>query len=232
MRLTKKYIENYLSDNNQLSTNYNFNKNLKTGQVATLNACRIRIKIINYFFAPIEVLSSKPVFTITRDEVIISLFYYTPEEEGALNTNKINNLGEFLTKIFNRPVKLQFVKLYYPHLNSDILAQYLRMNARKYHFRHLKGKLFKNREITKNPSSSTASKLKLPSHIVGIKIQISGRLVTERVRPRQTVSTAQVGPISSNNDTLLVDFGSYTGKNANGAFTVKVWTGQRVSPIS
>lgn len=230
MRLTKKYIENYLRHNNQLSTNYSFNKNLKTGQIATLNACRIRIKMINYFFAPIKALSSKPIFTITRDEVVISLFYYTPE--GALNNNKINNLGEFLSKIFNRPVKLQFVKLYYPHLNSDILAEYLRMNARKYHFRHLKGKLFKKTGITKNPSSLKASNLKLPSHIVGIKIQISGRLVTERVRPRQTVSTAQVGPINSNNKTLLVDFGSYTGKNANGAFTVKVWTGQRVSPLS
>jgi len=229
MRLTELYLQKFLGDSNQLSTNYSFNKNLDNGQIATLNACRIRNKIINYFFSPIKALSSKPVFTITRDEVTISLFYYT--RSGALNNNKINNLGEILSKIFNRPVKLEFVKLYYPHLNSCILAEYLRMNARKYHFRHLKRKLFKKTGITKNPSSLKASNLKLPSHIVGIKIQISGRLVTERARPRQTVSTAQVGPIKSDNKTLLVDFGSYTGKNANGAFTVKVWTGQRVSPI-
>lgn len=226
MRLTKKYINNYLRDSNQLSSNYSFNKNLSTGQIATLNACRIRIKIINHFFSPIKALSSKPIFTITRDEVIISLFYYRPE--GALNNNKINSLGEVLSKIFNRRVKLQFVKLYYPHLNSSIFAEYLRINTRKYNFRRLKQQLFKKTGIVKNASSLKASNLKLPSHIVGIKIQISGRLVTERARPRQTVSTAQIGPINSDNKTFLVDYGTYTGKNTNGAYTIKVWTGQRV----
>lgn len=226
--ISQKYTNEFMRNSNQTINNYSYNKNLSIGQIATLNACRIRIKMINHFFSPIKVLSSKPVFTISRNEITINLFYYRPE--GALNNNAINNLGEVLSDIFDRPVKLEFVKLYYPHLNSEILAQYLRLNAAKYNFRRLKGKLFKKRGILKKGSSTKAFNLKLPSHIIGIKIQISGRLVTERVRPRQTVSIAQVGSINSDNKTLLVDFGTYRGKNANGAYTVKVWIGQRVSP--
>jgi len=213
---------------NQTIYSYSYNKNLSIGQIATLNACRIRITIINYFFSPIKALSSKPVFNISRNKVTISLFYYVPK--GALNNNRINNLGEILSEIFDRPVKLEFVKLYYPHLNRKILAEYLRINVRKYNFRRMKKKFFKKRGISKYPNSTKALNIKLPSQIIGVKIQISGRLVTERARPRQTVSTAQIGPINSNNIGLLVDFGTYTGKNANGAYRVKVWTGQRVSP--
>lgn len=229
MRLINSKILNN-KVNNQISYNYSYNKNLRIGQIATLNACRIRMKIIDYFFSPIEALSSKPIFNISRNKVTISLFYYVPK--GALNNNRINNLGEILSEIFDRPVKLEFVKLYYPHLNRKILAEYLRINVRKYNFRRMKQKFFKKRGITKNPTSSKGLNIKLPSQIIGVKIQISGRLVTERARPRQTVSTAQVGPINSNNKTLLVDFGTYTGKNTKGAYRVKVWTGQRVSPLA
>lgn len=229
MRLTTKHINNYLRDSQQLSTSYSFNKNQNIGQISTLNRSRTRTKIIECFFSPIERLASKPVFTITREEVVINVFYYRPE--GALNSNKVNNLGEVLSKVFKRRVKLEFVKLYYPHLSREILAQYLRINVGKYDFRRLKGKLYKKANITKYPNSVKASGLSLPSNIVGIKVQVSGRLMTERSRPRQTVSTAQVGSISNDNKQVLVDYGKYTGKNAKGAYTIKVWIGQQVSPF-
>lgn len=221
MKLTRNFNKNYLRDWNLLSTRYSFNKGNENGQIATLNRCRNTTKIIKYFFSPITVLSSRPVFLFTNEEVVINLFYYRPKNM-ALNNNSINNLGELLGKIFKRRVKLEFVKLYYPHLNSNILAEYLRLNTSNKGFRKLKKTFFKKKVIIKNPNSSKALNLKLPSHIVGMKIQISGRLVTEPVRPRKTVSKVQVGPIRSDNKTILVDYGSYTGKNAHGAYTVKV----------
>nr|YP_009445633.1 ribosomal protein S3 [Tremella fuciformis]YP_010180089.1 ribosomal protein S3 [Auricularia auricula-judae]ATX61911.1 ribosomal protein S3 [Tremella fuciformis]ATX61932.1 ribosomal protein S3 [Tremella fuciformis]ATX61955.1 ribosomal protein S3 [Tremella fuciformis]ATX61976.1 ribosomal protein S3 [Tremella fuciformis]ATX61998.1 ribosomal protein S3 [Tremella fuciformis] len=68
----------------------------------------------------------------------------------------------------------------------------------------------------------------LPSHIVGIKVRVSGRLMTERSQPRKTVQSVQVGSFSKNN-LSLVDMASYSTKNKKGAFTVKVWISQRAT---
>jgi ribosomal protein S3 len=227
MNLTNNYNKNYLLTN-QLSTYYNGRQNGVRGQVSTLNSTRIRTKLIKAFFRPIERLGSKPIFTITRDRVIINVFYYTTE--GALNNNRINNLGEVLSKVFNRKVQLEFIKLSYPHLSRDILAQYLRINAEGSGFRKIKKLLFKKANITRNARSQESEDLRLPSHIIGIKVQVSGRLERERSRPRKTVSTAQVGPIRGKDKLTLVDYGSYTSKNTKGAYTVKVWVRQKVSP--
>jgi ribosomal protein S3 len=226
MKLTKNYTDSYLASTS--INGYSFDKSSSVGQVSTLNACRVRNKVIKYFFAPIKALSSKPVFTISREGVTVSLFYYTGNDTVKLNDNKINRLGRVLSAIFGRQVKLEFVKLYYPHMNRSILAQFLRINAANYNFRRLKGKLFKKVRITKNAESTKRQSLNLPSHIIGIKVQISGRLETERVRPRKTVSTAQLGAITSDSKGFMLDYGTFTSKNTKGAFTVKVWIGQVV----
>ena len=57
-----------------------------------------------------------------------------------------------------------------------------------------------------------------------MKIRVSGRLLTQRSVPRQTVQTAQIGSFSGQDN--VIDFGSYTTKNKKGAFTVKVWISQ------
>lgn len=230
MNLLNKYNKEFFPDMNVLNGNYNFQKT--SGNTNVLNAERNRVKIIQHFFSAIKVLSSKPVFNITMNKVTISLFYYVGRENNqklGLNNNTINNLGDLLSKLFNREVELRFVKLHYPYLNRNILAQYIGLNANNYNFRFIKNKIMRKRPISsvKNLNSENDLENQLPSHIIGMKIKFSGRLVTERVRPRKTVSTAKMGSFTRNNKSFI-DYGSYTGKNARGAFTVKVWINQTI----
>jgi len=225
--LTQNLSKNYLTAGNVLSTGYNFTKGSKTGNIGMLNAQRTAIKIIDNFFSPIKALSSNPVFTITTEKVIINVFYFIPSKKEALNNNTINNLGDLLSKLFGQPVELRFVKLHYPYLNSTILAKYIGLNVGKHKFRRIQRKIFGKAPIVKNTESLQAQLSELPSHIVGIKIKISGRLITERVRPRQTVLTTQIGSFVSDNNSLI-DFGSFTGKNIHGAYTITVWISQRI----
>jgi len=210
---------------NVSSTSYNFNQGSATGSVAMLNAQRSAIKLIEHFFSPIKALASKPVFTVTADKVIINIFYFMPNQ--ALNNNTINNLGDVLSKLFGRPVELRLVKLYYPYLNSHILAQLIALNTQKYNFVRIQRMIFGKASIVKDTESANVLASELPAQIVGIKIRVSGRLVTERSKPRQTVQTAQIGSFVKDNKSL-VDASCFTTKNKKGAFTIKVWISQRV----
>jgi|ERR1700712_804315 ribosomal protein S3 len=207
---------------------YNFNKNGLNGSVSMLNAQRSAIELIQHFFSPIKALASKPVFTITSNKVIINIFYLMPVKTQALNINTINNLGERLSKLFGRPVELRLVRLHYPYLNSYILAQFVALNTKKYNFVRIQRIIFSKAAIVKDTDSNKALASELPSHIVGIKIRISGRLVTERSRPRQTVQTAEIGSFVKDNKSI-VETALYTDKNKKGAFTVKVWISQRIN---
>lgn len=225
--LTQSLAKYYLPANtSSLSVSHSFTKGTSVGNVAILNAQRSANKMIQHFFSPIKALASKPVYTVTTDKVIINVFYYMPVKNQALNNNTINNLGDVLSKLFGRQVELRLVKLHYPYLNSYILAQFIAMNVDKYNFGQVQRMIFGKTPIVKDADSTKALASQLPSHIVGMKIRISGRLMTERVRPRQTVLTGQIGSFVSDNKSLI-DFDSYTGKNSHGAFTVKVWISQR-----
>lgn len=249
--LNNKLMKNFLNTNMLMSSNnYNFNLGSTKGNINTLNREMLRTKIIDHFFSPIKALSSKPNYIVTRDKVIINVFYYTTRKKEygkinlknlnklnakkhlkikGLNRNTINNLGDLLSKLFDRQVELQFVKLNYPYLNRTILAKYIRHNTNKYKFRRIKGSLFRKRPIVKNVESNETYSMNLPSHIVGMKIKISGRLKTERVRPRKTVSITKIGGFNGQKD-LLIEYGSHTSKNKHGAFTVKVWISQKMIP--
>lgn len=223
--LTNSLAKYYLPGGNVLSTSYNFNNSTSANTI--LNSQRIAIKIIDNFFSPIQALASKPVFTITTGKVIVNVFYYISDNNLALNTNTINNLGDVLSKVFGRPVELRLVKLYYPYLNRYILAQYIALVTDQNKFSRIMLKLLGKVSIVNDIKAPRTLASDLPSQIIGIKVQVSGRLVSERSRPRSTVQTAQIG--SFVNDKLsLIDYASFNTKNAKGAFTVKVWISQRV----
>nr|YP_010044448.1 ribosomal protein S3 [Trichosporon inkin]QPF23689.1 ribosomal protein S3 [Trichosporon inkin] len=243
--LNNKLMKNFLNTNMLMSSNnYNFNLGSTKGNINTLNREMLRTKIIDHFFSPIKALSSKPNYTVTTDKVIINVFYYTTQKKKygkiklnskkhlkikVLNRNTVNNLGDLLSKLFDRQVELQFVKLNYPYLNRTILAKYIRHNTNKYKFRPIKGSLFRKRPIVKNVESNETYSMNLPSHIVGMKIKISGRLKTERVLPRKTVSITKIGGFNGQKD-LLIEYGSHTSKNKHRAFTVKVSISQKMIP--
>jgi hypothetical protein len=211
--LTQSLAKYFLPEGNVLTTSHNFDKGLESANM--LNATRSAIKLITHFFSPINALA-----------VVVHVFYYIPVVNQALNSNTVNNLGASLTTLFGRPVSLRLVKLNYPYMDSYILAQYIAMNTQDYTLVQIVRRIFGSISPVKNTESLNALASELPSHIVGIKVRVSGRLMMERSRPRQTVQTAQVGSFAKDN-LALVDNASFTTKNKKGAFTVKVWISQR-----
>lgn len=223
--LTQNLAKYFLPAGNVQVTGYSFDKG--AGNANMLNATRSAIKLITHFFSPINALASKPVFTVTTDSVIVHVFYYIPVKGQTVNNNTVNNLGETLSKLFGKSVELRLVKLHYPYLNSYILAQYIALNTQDYTLVQIVRRIFGSMSPIKGTSDiSTALSTDMPSNIVGIKVRVSGRLATERSRPRQTVQTAQIGSFAKGNMSL-VDNASFTSKNKKGAFTVKVWISQR-----
>ena len=222
--LTQSLAKYFLPEGNVLTTSHNFDKGV--GSANMLNATRSATKLIAHFFAPINALASKPVFTMNAETVIIHVFYFIPVTGQALNNNTVNNLGEVLSSLFGRPVELRLVKQHYPYLNSYILAQFISSNTQNYTLVQIIRRIFSTVAPVKDTQSVEALASALPSHIVGIKVRVSGRLMTERSRPRQSVQTMQIATFSKGN-LSLVDSASFTTKNKKGAFTVKVWISQR-----
>jgi hypothetical protein len=66
------------------------------------------------------------------------------------------------------------------------------------------------------------SPVTLPGAIIGVKVQLAGRLITERSRPRTVVTSASVGSFRPGPYQSLQS-GSYTMVNPKGTYTVKVW---------
>lgn len=182
---------------------------------------------------------SKPNFSHTNSKVTVQFFYYTASpNSGVSSGHAFNNevttgsfrkdfseLSTTLAQLYQKEVNVIATRLYYPYLNSDILSQYLAYNAPSNTFMDFQ------EAILTNPS---LHKTNLPAHISGIKVQVSGRLVTETVIPRITVKSCLIGSFQRNvNNTTLarasIDYSKYTTKNELGAFTVKVWICQRSS---
>lgn len=222
--LTQSLAKYYLPGGNVLVTSHSYDK--KAGSANVLNATRSAMSLINHFFSPINALTGKPVFTVSANTVVVHVFYYIPAANHALNSNTVNNLGEALSSIFGGPVELRLVKLHYPYLDGHILAQFIAMNTQDYTLSQILRRVFGSISPVKNIDSANVLASDLPSHIVGIKVRVSGRLMMERSRPRQTVQTQQIGSFSKDN-LALVDSASFTTKNKKGAFTVKVWISQR-----
>ena len=181
-----------------------------------------------------QFIISKPYFSHTNHKVTIQLFYYSSPMNvvtSAVSSNNeydtfkknISGLSTALAQLFQKEVNLITIRLHYPYLNSDILTKYLAYNASSNTFINFQ------EAILTNPSLHNTS---LPAHISGIKVQVSGRLVTETVVPRVTVKSCLIGSFSVNNPFQFIDFSKFTTKNELGAFTVKVWICQRSATLS
>lgn len=164
-----------------------------------------------------SVLHSTPTYSHTSTKVTIHVFYFsaiknnfTKEkyDQEMLSSISMSSLSTCLASIYNKEVALVLTRIHYPYLNSTIFAKYLAHNAPSNTFVH-----FKNSILT-YPSRNAS---KLPSYISGIKIELSGRLLTERVVPRKTKKISLFGSFTG-----PVDYAKYTTKNELGAFTIKV----------
>lgn len=189
--------------NTILNSSYHFHAN---------SAKNIRIrkeitKIIESYFSG-AILLSNPTFDEKSEELTISLFYYT----NSYNFSKkgIEVLTNKIAQFTNKKVSIVLTRVHYPYMNSAILAKFLAHNAPANTFVHF------HNAILKYPKFVGTS---LPSHISGIRIQVSGRLVTERVIPRVTTNSSVFGSLSNAD---YIDYTHYTTKNYLGTFTIKV----------
>lgn len=132
-----------------------------------------------------------------------------------------------LSTVWGRPVELGLVKLHYPYLNSDILAAFIVKNLEHDRFERVDAKVFGVATPVRHVRAEDSN---LPSHIIGIKIRLAGRLTTETSRPRMTVQSAQIGSFKNSTQTLI-DAGRCTTANKKGALTVQVWISQRSTAI-
>lgn len=139
-----------------------------------------------------------------------------------LNIIDLSRLSAILAKILARKVSLHFTQIHSPYLESTIFAQFLAKNATSHTFLHMQ------ESILSYPSFFITN---LPSSVVGMKIQLSGRILTEAIVPRLTVKSSLIGtfhstcvPTHTNKGiNPTIDYGYFSYKNKLGSFTIKVW---------
>ena len=164
-------------------------------------------RVIEFYFRE-GIFLSNPLFQEKSDKLTISLFYYTITPNFSQDSIEI--LSKRITQIVNKEVSIVLTRVHYPYMNSSILAKYLAHNSPANTFIHFRNAILKYPRFAKSH---------LPSHICGIRIQLSGRLATERVIPRVTKNANVFGSLSNAD---YIDYAYHTRKNYLGTFTIKV----------
>lgn len=196
----------------------------------------ISTQLINLFFAQFnqkDYLAGNPSYKwLSNGKVIVSIPYYStlalslqydaPRKRKALATAishvMTSSAGHKVEKVEIRVIKLRF-----PYLDREILAKYTALNARKYPFARIHKTVFKKRAFFLLPTGKKSSLFNdhLPYSSKGIKLELAGRLTTQKSIPRKTVANKHIGSGLSRNQVNKGHF-RYTSKNKLGANTIKV----------
>lgn len=156
---------------------------------------------------------------------------------------ELKTLIQNLSKLFNFKVELQLNRLNYPYQDSLILAKLLALGSNLNRFRSLMALIIKKslvitrdlKEDKKNEDFYNVvinrKKIKIhksvPTVLTGLKVRISGRLLTERVMPKKTINQKEIGGFTRDKNSL-VDYAIFNSKNKRGSYSVKVWTTSKV----
>jgi Mitochondrial ribosomal protein (VAR1) len=112
------------------------------------------------------------------------------------NTYKLNKLCTILSRIFNKPVKLDLIPLSLPFFDDNILVKAIAILSKKINIRKIFQKIYRNTRLyTKITANYRYSYAFTKSYLAGIKIKIGGRLMTQRIIPKKTSRVMQRGPI-------------------------------------
>nr|YP_009690260.1 ribosomal protein S3 [Fomitiporia mediterranea]QEG57040.1 ribosomal protein S3 [Fomitiporia mediterranea] len=152
--------------------------------------------------------------------------------------DKVLNLCDYLSKIFNAEVEFDLVRLYQPYQNSDILVQYFNSQSYNTKFINLVSNLFSQINIFKkskinNPylegqisnnsinTTLTNESIAYPSGVSGVNIKLAGRPVNENIIPRLTVKRAQRGNFNRLN-AKMIEKSMFTDRSRKGAFNFTI----------
>ena len=232
----KNYLDNFTSFNVDIAQSqniiYKFN-NRKNNLKQNISS------ILENSFLTMASLISKPIYSITHNKVVIHfsfflfnkyLYRYSKVNSKflALNNKNIENLCANLSNLYGKPVELDLVCLKYPFHDSHILANYLGricdINFKPYIF--ILDKIFNNANI-KNPTTRIPeSNNIIPTFLTGLKIKLAGRLLKQKIVPRRTVKTTQIGSLTRSSADL-VSKSRFTTKNKRGTFSITITMGHR-----
>lgn len=177
-------------------------------------------KLVFAFLGQYKALMGKPMYKMvpgtTSNKLVVQVPYFMPK--GALTEAKINALGMAIARLLPEPgaVELRLIRLRYPYLDSAVLGQYLSMNAGKYNFARMQKMIFR-KAATIQPNSVITAKDALPTLLTGVKLELAGRLTTQRSIPRKTVENQHKGSFTAH-----TSFSQYASKNKLGSYTMKV----------
>lgn len=166
--------------------------------------------------------------------MIVQIHYFNSGND--LSESKVNALGVAITRLLggaphkssNMVVELRLIRIQHPYLNSSILAQYLALNAGKYNFTRMQKMVFK-KAPTFDLKDISLNKEVLPGLTTGVKLELAGRLTTQRSIPRKTVENKHTGSFtvdhrisSGQPQNPSVNLSQYISKNKLGTYTIKV----------
>lgn len=228
---------NILSSSVLQNKNYFYKQNTYNENLLQKVATQIMRAYFSNSFT--NILISNPVFNFGVNKVNINLFYYYNNINTDVLTNtKLGALCDTLSQLFQKEVNVDMIRIHYPYMNSQILAQYLCGKTDKTKFVQLCDALVSKSSLkVALYGKSGSDNFILPSYMDSIRLELSGRLASERVVPRLTKQVYRMDSPNTNtgiylqqaglsSDTIqnkVVDYGKYTSKNHLGAYTLKVW---------
>jgi Mitochondrial ribosomal protein (VAR1) len=189
-------------------------------------------------FLNMSSIISKPIISINSNLIKITLFYYWKPLRKKyfksnlhskfliLHNNKLENLVKLLSKLFNKSVELELIRIYSPQNESNILANLIGMLSNFIKFRYIHMKLFKVSK-TKN-FKKRFSNNKIPSFLSGIYLKLAGRVLTQKIQRRVKSKIIQKGSLARAN-TDLINTKTFVNKNKRGVFSITIKTGHIIS---
>lgn len=155
---------------------------------------------------------------------------------------ELNTLIKNLSKFFHLKVELQLNRIQYPYQDSLILAKLLALESNFNHFTTLMGLIEEKSLIITSLKKDNENndfyngiigeeKIKIhktiPTVLAGLKVRISGRLLTDRIMPKKTISQNEIGGFARTKNSI-VDYAIFNSKNKRGSYSVKVWTTNQI----
>ncbi len=222
-----RHIRSLVKFNTDLAHNstisYNFYNNNKKFNINS---------ILSNSFLNLGNIISKPVIFFSPNKITINLFYYVLQSEKSYNliseSENLEYLCSFLSNKFKKEVKIELIRLHHPALESQILANTIGFisNNKKVRFRSIITSLYNNTQIIKlndSPKGIEESNLNYcrPTALIGIKVRLGGRILSQKIVPRFTTFNKQKGAFAR----IKSDFTTqsrFTNKSRRGAFSYTV----------
>src|SRR6267154_1408290 len=143
-----------------------------------------------------------------------------------LHYYKLENLVKLLSKLFNKSVELELIRIYSPQNESNILANLIGILSNFIKFRNIHMKLFKVSKTKK--FKKRFSNNKIPSFLSGIYVKLAGKVLTQKIKRRVKSKIIQKGSLARAN-TDLININTFVNKNKRGVFSITIKTGHIIN---